>query len=151
MWIDDPNPIFRMGLACCLRPPGFVLAGESTDFLPPPDLAHVDILVFDLGEQTLGWALGRAGRRTSTRLLGLVGGGGPERDLARGLCTVLARSELTPTVFVDSLRSLAELCPPVPEPPPASGALRPSSRPAGRGRVAGLVERLTRTIRPGAI
>jgi hypothetical protein len=141
VWIDDPNPIFRMGLACCLRRPGFVLAGESADFLPPPDLAQVDILVFDLGEQTLGWALGRAGRRSSTRLLGLVGGGGPERDLARGLCTVLARSELTPTVFVDSLRSLALLCPPVPE-------SSTTANPPG-GRVAGLVERLSGTIRRG--
>ncbi|HEY3240770.1 MAG TPA: LuxR C-terminal-related transcriptional regulator [Acidimicrobiia bacterium] len=174
VWIDDPNPIFRMGLACCLRRPGFVLIGESTDFIPRPDLDRTDILVFDLGEQSLGWALGRAGgrgvpegsERRPARLLGLVGGGGPERDLTRGLCTVLVRSELTPTSFVDCLRSLADLCPPAPEPrllaapglsdeelevlrllaqgegPRGIARGLGFSRRAARGLVAGLVERL---------
>jgi DNA-binding CsgD family transcriptional regulator len=166
VWIDDPNPIFRMGLACCLRRPGFVLVGESSDFVPQPDLDRTDILVFDLGEQSLGWALGRARERRPARLLGLVGGGGPDRELTRGLCTVVARSELTPAAFVDCLRSLADLCPPVPEPrrlpPPGlteeerevlrllaqGGGHREIarglgfSRRAARGMVAGLVERL---------
>jgi DNA-binding NarL/FixJ family response regulator len=121
VWIDDPNPIFRMGLACCLRRPGFELVGESSEFVPTPDLERTDILVFDLGEQSLGWALGRPGapgERRPTRLLGLVGGGGPERDLTRGLCTVMVRSELTPGAFVECLRSLADLCPPPPPPLP---------------------------------
>ncbi len=136
MWIDDPNPIYRMGLVCCLRRPGFVLVGESTGFVPQPDLDRTDILVFDLGEQSLGWALGRAGERRPARLLGLVGGGGPDGELTRGLCTVLVRSELTPAVFVSCLRSLAELSLPVPEV-------------VSRRRVAGLVERLTRAVRDG--
>jgi DNA-binding NarL/FixJ family response regulator len=184
VWIDDPNPIFRMGLACCLRRPGFELIGESSEFVPQPDLDRTDILVFDLGEQSLGWALGRAGARgvpegpgargtpewsgehRPARLLGLVGGGGPDRELTRGLCTVLVRSELTPTAFVDCLRSLADLCPRTPEPPPLpppglseeelevlrllaqgegpQGIARVLgfSRRAARGMVAGLVERL---------
>ncbi len=135
VWIDDPNPIYRMGLACCLRRGGFVLVGESTDFVPRPDLERTDILVFDLGEQTLGWALGRAGASRPARLLGLVGPGGPDRDLTRGVCTVLVRSELTPDIFVDCLRSLASLCGPGPE------------APASRRRVMGFVDRLAR---PGA-
>lgn len=166
VWIDDPNPIFRMGLACCLRRPGFVLIGESSGFVPQPDLDRTDILVFDLGEQTLGWALGRAGQRRPARLLGLVGGGGPDRELTHGLCTVLVRSELTPTAFVDCLRSLADLRPPAPEPRPLAapglseeelevlrllaqgegprGIARGLgfSRRAARNMVAGLVERL---------
>ncbi|MGH8990336.1 MAG: hypothetical protein ACRDZ7_02275 [Acidimicrobiia bacterium] len=136
VWIDDPNPIFRMGLACCLRRPGFVLIGESSDFVPKPDLDRTDILVFDLGEPSLAWALGRAPDRRPARLLGLVGPGGPERELARGLCTVLVRSELTPVVFVDCLRSLAELSPPVPDSVP-------------RRRVIRIVERLARAAREG--
>ncbi|MDQ3944191.1 MAG: hypothetical protein M3357_03370, partial [Actinomycetota bacterium] len=127
VWIDDPNPIFRMGLACCLHRPGYVLIGESSEFVPQPDLSRTDILVFDLGEQSLGWALGWpgdrgvpgcSGERRPARLLGLVGGGGPYQELTRGLCTVVVRSELTPAAFVDCLRSLADLCPQVPEPPP---------------------------------
>jgi DNA-binding NarL/FixJ family response regulator len=166
VWIDDPNPIFRLGLACCLRQPGFEVVGESTDFVPHPDLDRTDILVFDLGEQSLGWALGRARERRPARLLGLVGGGGPDRELTRGMCTVVVRSELTPTVFVDCLRSLADLCPAVPEPVSLAApglsekeleVLRllargegpreiarglGSSRRAARDLVAGLVERL---------
>jgi len=134
--------------------------------VPQPDLHRTDILVFDLGEQSLGWALGRAGERRPARLLGLVGGGGPDRELTRGLCTVLVRSELTPATFVDCLRSLAELRPAVPEsrplPPPVLTeeeleVLRLLARGEGpreiarelgfsrwavRVKVAGLVERL---------
>ena len=169
VWIDDPNPIFRMGLACCLRRPGFVLIGESSEFVPSPDLDRTDILVFDLGEQSLGWALGRAWEQRPARLLGLVGGGGPDRELTRGLCTVVARSELTPTNFVECLQSLADVWPRVndapsltPPAPPALSAEELAvlrllaqgegprgiarglgfSRRAARGLVAGLVERL---------
>ena len=136
VWIDDPNPIYRMGLACCLRRGGFLLVGESTDFVPRPDLDRTDILVFDLGEQTLGWALGRATASRSARLLGLVGPGGPGCELTRGVCTVLVRSEITPDVFVDCLRSLAQLSAPTPEP-------------TSRRRVLGLMDRLARNVRDG--
>lgn len=105
VWIDDPNPIFRLGLACCLRGSGFALAGESSGFVPEPDLDRIDVLVFDLGEQSRGRTLGQAARGPA-RLLGLVGAGGPEGEAARGLCTVLARSELTPKSFLDCLSSL---------------------------------------------
>ena len=47
IWIDDHNPIFRLGLGACLEPP-FLLAGESTHFSPQPDLSRTDILVFEL-------------------------------------------------------------------------------------------------------
>lgn len=137
VWIDDPNPIFRMGLVACLRRPGFTLVGQSAEFVPPPDLDRTDILVFDLGEPTLGWSLPRLGDRPggtsgtfqapgdcsrAVRLLGLVGGGGPERDLAQGLCTVLVRADLTPRRFLDCLRSLAEVAPPVCDPAPGRAA-----------------------------
>jgi hypothetical protein len=146
VWIDDPNPIYRTGLACCLRRPGFVLVGESTDFVPRPDLDRTDILVFDLGEQTLGWALGRAGASRSDRLLGLVGPAGPGGELTQGRCTVVVRSELTPGAFVDCLRSLAALAPRAPEGKPEA---EPGER--RRGRVAGFIGRLGRTTPDGAI
>lgn len=136
VWIDDPNPIFRMGLAACLRRPGFTLAGQSAEFVPRPDLDRTDILVFDLGEPTCGWSLGRpptAGLfERPLRLVGLVGGAGPERELTRGLCTVLVRAELTPRVFVECLRSLADLAPPAPD-----AATEPPTVPPG-GSTSGL-------------
>lgn len=119
VWIDDPNPVFRLGLVRCLAEPDFVVAGESSGFVPRPDLDNVDILVFDLGDRNLSWALGQ--QRTPTRLLGLIGAGGTEGEVAPGLCTVLVRCELTPEAFVEGLRSLWHAG------PPAQPAARPAS------------------------
>ena len=106
IWLDDPNPIFRMGLAASLRDSGFVVVGESTGFVPTPDLATVDVLVFDIGDHdSLATTLSRRQRR-STRLVGLVPGGDIERAEA-SQCTVLVRSELTPEGFRDCLASVA--------------------------------------------
>ena len=105
IWLDDPNPIFRMGLAAALRESGFVVVGESAGFVPVPDLDSVDVLVFDLGEHSLGERLSRRQRR-STRLVGLVPGGDAE-GVATSQCTVLVRSELTPEGFRDCLASVA--------------------------------------------
>jgi 3-phytase len=113
IWLDDPNPIFRMGLAASLRDPRFVVVGESAGLVPPPPLDDVDVLVFDLGEQSGDCvpglpALGRRQRR-STRLVGLVPGGDPEA--AHGQCTVLVRSELTPEGLRDCLASVVAAAP----------------------------------------
>jgi 3-phytase len=105
IWLDDPNPIFRMGLAASLRDPRFVVVGESAGFVPTPTLEDVDVLVFDLGdEDSLGWTLPRRQRR-STRLVGLVPGGDIE-TAERSQCTLLVRSELTPESFRDCLASV---------------------------------------------
>jgi 3-phytase len=111
IWLDDPNPIFRMGLAASLRDPRFVVVGESAGLMPPPPLEDVDVLVFDLGEeQSHGIPLrvpplSRRLRR-NTRLVGLVPGGDAEAA-ERSQCTILVRSELTPEGFRDCLASVA--------------------------------------------
>jgi myo-inositol-hexaphosphate 3-phosphohydrolase len=113
IWLDDPNPIFRMGLAAALRDPRFLVVGESAGFVPPPALDNVDVLVFDLGdERDIGIslsgrlpALGRRQRR-STRLVGLVPGGDPDLSQA-SQCTILVRSDLTPEGFRDCLVAVA--------------------------------------------
>jgi len=127
IWLDDPNPIFRMGLAASLRGSEFVVVGESSGLVPTPDLDRVDVLVFDLGEQTLGVPnLGSGLSRRqwrSTRLVGLVPGtdAGP---VARSQCTVLRRSELTPEGFRHCLASVvAEAS------APAASAGRPGASP----------------------
>lgn len=141
VWIDDPNPIFRLGLVRSLAGGEFVVVGESSGFVPPPDLTEVDILVFDLGDRNPGWALGR--QRTPTRLLGLIGGGARPGEADPGLCTVLVRSELTPETFVAGLRSLWEAEAPL---EPAVTAAPPA--PTFHRRVAGLVGRAGHATRP---
>jgi hypothetical protein len=127
VWIDDPNPIFRLGLACCLRRPRFTVVGQSARFVPAPDLERLDVLVFDVGEQSLAWTLGYDHRR-AVRLVGLVTGTGPELELLSGRCTVLVRSELTPEGFIDCLESMAAAerrpAPPRPLPAARAGLLR---------------------------
>ena len=151
IWLDDPNPIFRMGLAASLRDPRFVVVGESAGFVPPPALDDVDVLVFDLGdEQSLGWTLPRRQRR-STRLVGLVPGGDIDA-VERSQCTVLVRSELTPEGFRDCLASVVGASAPV------GSAGRPgtagNSTPVGsvRAALAGAGGRLRRVAkRKGAL
>jgi myo-inositol-hexaphosphate 3-phosphohydrolase len=104
IWLDDPNPIFRKGLAAALRDSRFVVVGESSGFVPPPALGDVDVLVFDLGEQSTGWSVSLRARR-GTRLIGLVPGGDVEAAVD-SQCTVLARSELTPEGFRHCLASV---------------------------------------------
>lgn len=125
IWLDDPNPIFRKGLAAALRNSRFVVVGESTGFVPLPELDAIDVLVFDLGEQEdLGAKLTRRQRR-STWLVGLVPGGDPDR-LDRSQCTVLVRSELTPEGFRDCLDSVVAG---VSVPPPSPGRSGPAEGP----------------------
>ncbi|HEV7863888.1 MAG TPA: phytase [Acidimicrobiia bacterium] len=133
IWLDDPNPIFRMGLAASLRDSRFVVVGQSAGLVPPPALDTVDVLVFDLGEESHGWALSRRHHR-STRLVGLVPGGDTEAT-NRSQCTVLARSQLTPESFRDCLASVAATAPPPPGGPPErsgpAGWLRRATRRRG--------------------
>jgi hypothetical protein len=145
VWIDDPNPIFRLGLACCLRESGFVLAGESSGFIPEPDLGRVDVLVFDLGEGNLSRAM-RQAQRGPARLLGLVAAGGPVEEVARGLCTVLVRSELTPESFLDCLCSLAGASRSSPLAGRPGGSLFPDRLLRGRNRL----RAVARALREGA-
>ena len=111
IWLDDPNPIFRMGLAASLRDSRFVVVGESSGFVPTPTLDDIDVLVFDLGEHDeiashLRWPPLSRRQRRSTRLVALVPGGDIQ-GAQRSQCTVLVRSELTPEGFRDCLASVA--------------------------------------------
>lgn len=109
VWIDDPNPIFRLGLVACLKYPGFALTGESSSFDPEPDLDRVDALVFDLGKTALGETMRRS-RDTAVRLVAIARGA--EDDLlgeavGAGVPGVLIRSEISPQSLMHCLRSVA--------------------------------------------
>ena len=132
VWIDDRNPIFRAGLAGCLRAPGFGVAGESSELVPEPDLERADVVVFDAGDRNIGWAREHAGAGP-VRLVGVVGAGRPDGPGVAGLCTVLVRSALTPQSFLACLRSLTSV-PAVAWQPAVAG--RPA-RPGGPGRAVG--------------
>lgn len=108
IWIDDHNPIFRLGLAACLQPP-FLLAGESTHFSPQPDLLRTDILVFELDSAGLPNALRLA--QTPSLLLVTIATDADDELLVEaieaGVTGALLRSDANPNTFLHTLRSAA--------------------------------------------
>ncbi len=108
IWIDDHNPIFRLGLGACLEPP-FLMAGESTHFSPQPDLSRTDILVFELDQAGLPNAL-RLARDSNLLLVAIASH--VEDDLLveaieAGVTGAMLRSDASPNTFLHTLRSAA--------------------------------------------
>jgi DNA-binding NarL/FixJ family response regulator len=108
IWIDDHNPIFRLGLGACLEPP-FLLAGESARFSPEPEIARTDILVFELDSVGLPSAL-RLARESSLLLVTVAAS--VEDDLLveaieAGVTGALLRGDANPNTFLHTLRSAA--------------------------------------------
>jgi DNA-binding NarL/FixJ family response regulator len=108
IWIDDHNPIFRLGLGACLEPP-FLLAGESARFSPEPEIARTDILVFELDSVGLPSAL-RLARDSSLLLVAVAAS--VEDDLLveaieAGVTGALLRGDANPNTFLHTLRSAA--------------------------------------------
>jgi DNA-binding NarL/FixJ family response regulator len=116
VWIDDRNPIFRLGLSACLEPPRFLVAGESAGFVPAPDLDRTDVLVFELDPGGLTTALrlaqgaeGGTGKG-AVRLVAIA----PDVDndllveaVEAGVAGALVRAEATPQALLQCLRSVA--------------------------------------------
>ncbi|HVW33448.1 MAG TPA: response regulator transcription factor [Acidimicrobiia bacterium] len=108
IWIDDHNPIFRLGLGACLEPP-FLLAGESARFSPQPDLTRTDILVFELDTAGLPTAL-RLARDSSLILVAIAASADDEllvEAIEAGVTGALLRTDANPNTFLHTLRSAA--------------------------------------------
>jgi len=95
VWIADPNPVFREGLAGCLESGGYQVVGMSSGLIPEPPLGAVDVLVFDLGNPVVAWGVadGSAG---PNRLIGFAVAGPGQRLETAELDSVVVRSEATP-------------------------------------------------------
>jgi DNA-binding NarL/FixJ family response regulator len=108
IWIDDHNPIFRLGLGACLEPP-FLLAGESAHFAPPPDLTRTDILVFELTQAGLPEAL-RLMRDADLLLVTIAADVEDEllvEAIEAGVTGAMLRTEANPNTFLHTLRAAA--------------------------------------------
>jgi len=110
VWIDDRNPIFRLGLSACLEPPRFLVAGESAGFLPAPDLERTDVVVFELDPAGLTTAL-RLNQEQERGVRLVVIAADVECDLLveaveAGVAGALLRAEATPQALLQCLRSV---------------------------------------------
>lgn len=125
VWIDDGHAVLRRGMAAALASAGMVVVGESARFDPPPDVADLDVLVFEAEGTGLRSAVAaRAGR--PLRLVATVHDPWPARiqELAgAGVAAVLTRQDLTPDQLARTVASVAEGT----APPPAL-ALAPGDR-----------------------
>lgn len=109
VWVDDPNAIFRRGLANCLAGAGFEVVGESSGLVPEPDLRHTDVLLLDVEDE--GWRRGALlARSTRVRVVGLARTAREEAlfdAVEAGLAGFLIRSETTPESLVSCLANVA--------------------------------------------
>lgn len=119
-WIDDPNPLFRLGAATALRAAGWRVAGESAGLQPKPDFARTDVLVLNLGIGQLAGSDDSSG----AYLLAIVPVSQPFRDIAAGNCTLLDRSHLTVKSLLSAVRIFEAL--------PPDQSRRPARRPSRR-------------------
>lgn len=109
VWIDDPNLVFRRGLASCLGTEGLHVAGESAGFVPAPELAGVAVLLFDIEGSGMQKALD-AVRHTATRLVGMARSATEEAlfdAIQAGLSGFLVRGDLTPVGLAASVTAVA--------------------------------------------
>jgi DNA-binding NarL/FixJ family response regulator len=110
VWIDDPNAIFRRGLASSLEGQPFAVVGESEELQPEPNLCSLDILLFALEDGGLQRAT-QLSAGTETSLVALVGVASEQDLLAAveaGVHGLLIRSQLTLPVLVSCLSAVAE-------------------------------------------
>jgi DNA-binding NarL/FixJ family response regulator len=108
VWIDDSHAIVRRGMAACLQQADFIVRGESATLAPVPEVAGLDVLVFEYAGTTLRRAV-RLAEGKPTRLVATV------RDVSEqsvrelvdaGVGAVLPHSTLTPDTLIASLRAV---------------------------------------------
>jgi DNA-binding NarL/FixJ family response regulator len=95
VWVDDPHPVFRRGLVASLGGDGFRVVGEGAGFVPPPEPARTDVLVFDAA----GDALRSAATLAGVALVAIVRNPTEDRlceTVEAGVQAVLLHAQVTP-------------------------------------------------------
>jgi len=109
VWIDDPNAIFRRGIAACVSAAGYCVVGESSRLEPRPQPDEIDILVFDLD----GPSLQRAVRLThggTIRIVAIARNASEDvlfEAFAAGVSGFLSRADLSPDALVNCLGAVS--------------------------------------------
>jgi DNA-binding NarL/FixJ family response regulator len=111
VWIDDPDPFFRLGVVQFLRQNDVEVVGQSERFRPRPDLSRSKtILLFHLTETSRDLAAAIA-ENTRSHLVGMAVSVDEQLvsdALGKGLRGLLLRTTLTPQTLLNCLRTVAD-------------------------------------------
>lgn len=97
VWVEDQNPVLRMGLVACVEAAGLTIAGQSTGVLPEPSAVGFDVVLFHLTTDRLRWSAG-FGMSSSAGLIAVTdeaNGNLAAEALRHGCSGVLVRDEIT--------------------------------------------------------
>jgi DNA-binding NarL/FixJ family response regulator len=94
VWIDDPHPIFRRGLAATLSDT-YRIVGESAELRPLPDGRAADVLMFDLTGASLRKTQPLTGEITLVALVQRRNAHLQVRALTSGVAGLLLRDGLS--------------------------------------------------------
>lgn len=108
IWIDDPNPIFRCGVAACIDHCRVV--GESSGLQPLPTIELLDVLIFAGTQLALSQAMRLRRRSPACGLTAIVDEYQEQLLLDAidaGVGSILLRSTLEPRTLVAAVNAVA--------------------------------------------
>ncbi|MEU7577026.1 response regulator transcription factor [Streptomyces sp. NPDC041068] len=109
LWLDEPNVIFRRGMADCLTRAGFVIVGESARLCPEPELGSAALLLTEADGAGLAVLARLVAERPLPRL-GVLDTARPElvrTALEHGFTGLLVRADMTPDSLVAAVDAVA--------------------------------------------
>lgn len=128
VWVDTANPIFRRGLVESVAAGARVVAGESESLAPRPDLAAVDVLLFDLECIEAVLSLDGIASTVTVALVPEVGDELLPALVAAGVRGYLVRASLVPQELVRCLETVCEAGRWYPSAPAGRVTFRPAAR-----------------------
>lgn len=142
LWLDEPNVIFRRGMADCLAEAGFPIVGESAGCEPKPDLSRAALLLTQADPAGLA-RVSAVVADSPVWLLGILDAARPElvqAALENGFAGLLIRSEMTPERLIATVGAVASGTGSIP-PSVLAGLVTDLCRGSGLRAAAGLLAR----------
>jgi len=131
VWISDKDPIFRLGIAACLRDAGFIVTDPALQLTEQAPLGQGDVLLFALDAAALTTAM-RLDLNIGIRLVAVIDDVDDSvvaEAISAGVTGILLREEATPLAVVHCLRAVTAGH--VALPAPLMTALMTRTSPAG--------------------
>jgi DNA-binding NarL/FixJ family response regulator len=109
VWIFDRDPIFRLGIAACLRNAGFIVTDHASQLTEQAPLRQGDVVLFGLNTADLTTAM-RLDIKIGIRLVAIIDDADDPvvaEAVNAGVTGILLRDEATPVAVVHCLRAVS--------------------------------------------